>query len=793
MTGNMFCCKRPLLAYSMHLFSHNFTTKTLINSAGNRFLRLVLCFSGAFVVAGHTFAQEQDTAPPTAAILADRDRLNATVFAMEQQAQEHERRLVRIWDALLAIDRDGKGDKFEALGRLIPIESFDLPAIREIEKLDHGIERILLKSRQQAQSTRWADWLRAKRDEGFLLVQSEWHHQKFEMGADGRARSEVTVALHMKHKTQSLRLTIDGAVGVVWLKDRDSEGLPVPASIDVSGLQIHRRVGPLAFTKWLTFDPTRQAGKPVGIHPVILHDFDSDGLTDIFSGGSNAVFRYNGKGALSGRLLLNHWERSHEAGIVADFNGDTFADYITPSINGDLLIYRGKKGGVFADPPLGKTKEGGHLQQPTAMTAGDIDGDGDLDLWVGQYRISYLMGMMPAPYYDATDGFPSFLLENQGDGTFIPKDIPGFAKKRNRRTYTGSFVDLDDDLDLDLLVVSDFAGIDAYENDGKGNFRDVTDAWFDERHLFGMSATFGDYNLDGRLDFYVAGMGSTTARRLEFMRAERKDSPDVEQMRMKMAYGNRMYLRNPTGAKGYAQPFFKDAVARTGWAWGTTSLDFDNDGDKDIFVANGHSSGESTKDHCTHFWCHDIYNPSVKPNRAMHEAFQIVHRGYFDKSESWDGYQKSNLLMNIGGIDFQNVAFLMGVADQFDGRAALSDDFDGDGRMDLVVVEDRWQKGQVLHVYRNTMETNHHWIGIRLNPVKDYGSPLGAKIMVRSGDVQQVASMMAGETIHGQHSSTVHFGLGKSSAVDSIEVQWSNGKRSILKSPSADQYHQLPK
>ncbi|MEZ5327164.1 MAG: CRTAC1 family protein [Verrucomicrobiales bacterium] len=551
--------------------------------------------------------------------------------------------------------------------------------------------------------------------------------------------------------------------------------------------------GAPAFTEWLTFDPATQSGKPVGIHPVILHDFDGDGLTEIFSGGSNAVVEYDGKAALVGRLLLNHWERTHEAGIVADFNGDTFVDYLAPSVNGDLLIYRGQEGGVFADPPLGKAKDGGPLQQPTAMTAGDIDQDGDLDLWVGQYRISYLMGMMPSPYYDAADGFPSFLLENKGNGTFAPKELPGLEKKRNRRTYTGTFVDLDDDRDLDLLVVSDFAGIDVYENDGKGDFTDVTDTWIDERHLFGMSATFGDYNMDGQLDFYVAGMGSTTARRLEFMRAERTDSPDVEQMRMKMAYGNRMYLRNPPLAgKGYSEPVFKDAVARTGWAWGTTTLDFDNDGDSDIFVANGHSSGASTKDHCTQFWCHDIYNPSVKPNKALHDAFQIVHRGYFDKTESWDGYQKSNLLMNIEGASFQNVAFLMGVADQFDGRAALSDDFDGDGRMDLVVVEDRWQKGQVLHVYRNTLETGHHWAGVRLRDTAVYGSPLGAKISVTSGGSTRVASIMAGETIHGQHSTSAHFGLGKNSKVESIEVLWPNGLRTKLENPKADTWYQLP-
>lgn len=762
-----------------------------------RLATVACCCAGIGALCGPVGAQEpvadKEVPATAAAVLAERERLNATAWAQEQLAQEHERTLVHLWDSLLAVDRTGAGDKVDVLARIVPVPTFDLPAVAGTQPLDHGIERIRLQPRATPQPVNWAEWLGARRDEGFRLVQSEWHHQKFEVTESGNARSEVTIVLHVAHATLPLRLAIDGAVQVEWSADKDAGGRPVPARIDVSGLRILRRSGTPAFTKWLTFDPSRQSGKPTAIHPVILHDFDGDGRSEIFSGGSNALFRANADGSLGGRLLLKHWERVHEAGIVADFNGDTFPDYITPNLKGDLLVYRGDATGNFPDPPLGRTREGGHLQQPTAMTAGDIDGDGDLDLWVGQYRISYLMGMMPSPYYDAKDGFPSYLLVNNGDGTFAPKDDPGLVEKRNRRTYTGTFVDLDDDRDLDLLVVSDFAGIDTYQNDGSGNFRDVTDQWVDERHLFGMSATFGDYNLDGRLDFYVAGMGSTTARRLEFMRAERGDSPDVERMRMTMAYGNRMYVRQPdTGGGRYAQPAFRDLVARTGWTWGTTTLDFDNDGDGDIFVANGHSSGKSTKDHCTHFWCHDIYKPSITPNRALHEAFQTVHKGYFDKSESWDGYQKSNLLMNIGGADFQNIAFLMGVADQFDGRAALSDDFDGDGRMDLVVVEDRWSEGQVLHVYRNTMETGNHWVGVRLRDSNEHGSPIGARISVTSGGRTRVAAIMAGETIHGQHATMAHFGLGGNGEADSIRVTWPDGRTTTLTNPEIDRYHVLP-
>jgi hypothetical protein len=734
----------------------------------------------------------QEQSDETKAILKQRRNLDDTVWAMEQKAQEYEATLVHLWDSLLEIDRTKKGDKFGIFANL-PLKSILLGTVTGTTEIENGIQAISLGpgDGKPLDSKGWIEWLQQKKQQELRLIQSEWHHQKFEIGEDGSARSEVSLVLHVAHNRLPVRFVVEGVAKVTWSAERDNGGRPQPATIDASELKILRRKGQPAFKKWFTFDPTEQSGNTTGIHPLLLYDLNGDGLSEIIAAGCNAVFSTDRKGGFVGNVFLKHWQRAHETGVIADLDGDAIPDFATPSMNGDMLMYSGAAGGSFPHKPKGGTKSGGPLKQPTALTAGDIDHDGDVDLWVGQYRVSYFMGMMPSPYYDANDGFPAYLLLNMGGGKFAPRTPEaGLEKKRNRRTYTGSFIDLDDDHDLDLLVVSDFAGIDAYENNGKGVFKDITSSMVDERHLFGMSATFADYNLDGQLDFYVAGMGSTTARRLEAMKAGPKDAKDVQEMRMKMAYGNRMYLRS--GKQRYEQPAFKDQVARTGWTWGTTSLDFDNDGDKDIFVTNGHSSGASTKDHCTHFWCHDIYNPETKPNRALHDVFQLVHQGYFDKSESWDGYQKSHLLMNIGGTGFRNIAFLMGVADQFDGRAALSDDLDGDGRMDLLVVEDRWSKGQVLHVYRNTMETDNAWIGVRVAESEEYGSPLGAKVTVTTNKGRLVGAVVAGETLHGQHAPMAHFGLGQDQTVQFIEVRWPNGKLAKLKSPKANRYYRLP-
>jgi hypothetical protein len=396
---------------------------------------------------------------------------------------------------------------------------------------------------------------------------------------------------------------------------------------------------------------------------------------------------------------------------------------------------------------------------------------------------------MPSPYYDANDGYPSYLLLNDGQGNFsFETAAAGLEAKRFRRTYASSFVDLDDDNDLDLLVISDFSGIDLYHNDGHGHFTDANDTLRADRHLFGMSASFADYDLDGRLDFFVAGMASTTARRLEAMGLGRAERPTMQKMRMRMAFGNRMYLARDDG---WHEPGFRSQVARTGWTWGTTAFDFDNDGDPDLFAANGHISGKSTKDFCVSFWCHDIYDGESEPNEAlgllMGKRMKVLDTG----SESWDGHQKNQLLMNIDGDGFVNVAFLLGVADAFDSRSAVSGDIDLDGRVDLVVVEDHGLKGQRLHVYRNRLETGNHWIGIRLLEEGNGISPVGASVSVQTAEQTHVGRIVTGETVLGQHPTTLHFGLGSSTRVESIEVRWPNGMTRIVHDPKINRYHRI--
>ncbi len=708
------------------------------------------------------------------------------VWADENLAQEYEQSLVAIWDALLGVDDDF--DRKVAIMSSIQFDEVALGTPKLIEELDHGIKSFVLDSpRKSLTHEEWGSFLRELASGGYRLIQSEFHHARFVPATDDSpARSLVKIVFHAIEEGADRRIIVDGEVGVEWSGFRDDRGNPLAAKLDATGLRMLTRIGPPIFKQILGFG-IRDGEKLSQLHPILIYDLDKDGYPEVIMiGGGRVLWNHADQGFDDARLT-EHSYMLTETGAIADLNGDGNPDLISTRARGDMVVYLGNGEGRFTSEPIVTPEFERGLRAPSTITVGDIDGDRDLDVWLGQYKRAYDNGQMPSPYYDANDGHPSYLLLNDGTAHFTDATAEaGLAEKRFRRSYASSFFDLDDDGDLDLLVVSDFSGVDLYHNDGAGHFSDANDTLDSDRHLFGMSSTFGDFNMDGRLDFFVAGMASTTARRLEALGLGREDRPDMQEMRMRMAFGNRMYL---AADSGWREPEFSEQVARTGWTWGTTTLDFDNDGDPDIFVANGHESGESTKDYCTNFWTHDIFDGKSEPDPALGSMFGEMIEGFAEGRESWDGYQKNHLLMNQGGKGFVNIAFLVGLADEFDSRSAISADLDLDGRVDVIVVEDRGIQGQKLHIYRNQIENEKHWIGVQLREEGGGFSPVGASVTVRTADRTQVGRVVVGETLMGQHPTTLHFGLADSQQVESIEVEWMGGVKRIVENPEVDQYH----
>ena len=157
---------------------------------------------------------------------------------------------------------------------------------------------------------------------------------------------------------------------------------------------------------------------------------------------------------------------------------------------------------------------------------------------------------------------------------------------------------------------------------------------------------------------------------------------------------------------------------------------------------------------------------------------------------SWNGFEHNVLFMNEGGNRFVNIAHLVGVAFEFDSRNVVSDDFDGDGKMDLLVMEKRLAgKGRYVHVLRNNWPTKHNWIGVTLTESRPGFSPIGAEVRVRTGRGVQVARVVTGDSIHSQHANAKHFGLGGLEKVEAVEVTWPNGQTTRLDTPVVNRWH----
>jgi hypothetical protein len=291
---------------------------------------------------------------------------------------------------------------------------------------------------------------------------------------------------------------------------------------------------------------------------------------------------------------------------------------------------------------------------------------------------------MPFPYFNANDGHPSFLLLNDGKGNFADvTNERGIGPKSHRRVYSSSLVDLDRDNDLDLIVVSDFAGVDVFENDGKGFFSDATSKWGLETHAFGMAHYFSDFDADGLMDILLIGMTSPVADRLEGMGLWRPYEVADASMRKNLAHGNRLFFGKPGG--GLAERAVSAQVARTGWSWGCTATDFDADGFPDIYIANGHDSRASVRDYETEFWLHDIYVGTSQENYLAEAYFKEKEARTRGRGWSYGGYEKNRFFLNDGGTNFTEVAYLLGIALEVDSRNVVAKDLNGDGAPELIV------------------------------------------------------------------------------------------------------------
>lgn len=708
------------------------------------------------------------------------------IWNQEILAQKCGRTFESLWDSV-----NRATNKLAALAGF-PVGEILLGDWQSPKALPHGIEvREVVQTGRTVTMDQWRHWVQKFASDGWQLENLEFRHNRFEPDEQGEPkRSHFYFAARLNHTALQGRAVVEGNLIVDWAtKPADAEFQPVKR-IDASGLSVKTRFGEPLF-QLILHDSQTPPERSTYIDPLMVHDFDVDGVPEIILAGKNLVYRRHGQDRYVTETLCRHPLESLTSAVVGDFDGDGVADLLGANSRG-LTFFQGSSKGTFDQPGRLAWPANPTLKNTMVLTCGDLDQDGDLDVFLGQYRVPTLGQVLRPYYYNANDGWPSYLLLNDGRADF--KDVTesaGLGAKRWRRVYSASLADLDADGRLDLVVVSDFAGLDLYRNEGNGRFSDVTRQWIAEPRGFGMAHALADFNVDGRLDLLMIGMPSATVDRLEHLGLRRAYSADDPRNRPAMSHGNRLYLAQPEGR--LEQTTLSESLARSGWSWGCGVADFDNDGFPDVYIANGLESKQSVQEYEPEFWLHDIFvdesTDDVTATRYFMEKFSRT-RG---QGWSYGGYEKNRLYLNQRGESFVEMGHLAGVALEPDCRNVAASDLDGDGRVDLLVTTlEVWPlPKQTLRIYRNGLGAPGHWIGFQFRDAGKGESPVGVQVTIHTQGNSQIRQLVTGDSHRSQHASTLHFGLGKLDRVDRAEIRWVNGTTLTVQHPTLDQYHSI--
>ncbi|HEY53841.1 MAG TPA: hypothetical protein G4N94_10325 [Caldilineae bacterium] len=495
------------------------------------------------------------------------------------------------------------------------------------------------------------------------------------------------------------------------LPDRVPSGLPVPDRIE----------GPTAFA-----NVTAQAGIAAPhfdgyqVMGQAWADVDLDGWLDLYltdGGGPNRLYRNNGDGSFDLSPVADQValpDHRSSGAVFADYDNDGWADLYVVG-RGPNVLFHNDGGAGFSDV----TGAAGVGDAGVGKTAswGDYDGDGFLDLFVANWACS---PGCPHPL----EGDKDRLFHNNGDGTFT--DVTLLLGPHTRgASFVAAFTDYDNDGDADIyLVLDEFItpiGNKLWRNDGPGCggwcFEMVAAEAGADASVMGMGLSVDDFDADGDFDFYFAEAGEMTL------------------------------LRND------GEGHFESVASEAGVAlddstigWGSISLDYDNDGYRDIYQALM------------------LWNDRTSPYNP--------------------------LFHNNGDGTFTNLDFASGAADPGPSIGVAYADYDNDGWVDFVL--GNYHRSYQLYHNEALAAGDNHWLTLKLvggGPVNR--DAVGAKAFVTTGDGRtQVQEVRCGLAMGSGNALALYFGLGPESGAQ-VEIRWPDGTSQALGFLAADQAYEI--
>ena len=487
-------------------------------------------------------------------------------------------------------------------------------------------------------------------------------------------------------------------------------------------------------------------------------DYDGDGWQDLYivqsgplpgtprdAGSPHArLFRNRGDGTFA-----DVTERAGVANAAGYGNGCTVGDYDNDGDEdlyvtnfGASVLYRNNGDGTFTDV-AGTAGVRNGLYATSAAWA-DYDNDGRLDLFVANY-VDFTMddekfcgnvkqNRRSYCHPDTYGGLPDALFHNEGNGRFKEVARASGIYDPNGKGLGVVWLDLDADGDVDLYVANDATPNDLYRNEGNGRFTDITllsgaCCSEDGKPQSGMGTDAGDADGDGWPDLFVTNLTNEVNELYHNLRGTGTFSIDT-----------------------YPAGLGEISLLTSGW--GTDLFDYDNDGDLDIVVSNGHPMD-------------DIQLSSDNVTYA----------------------QRPFLFQNQGGGKFRDVGQETGAYFRAMevGRGLATADYDNDGDLDIAFTPNN-RRATLLR--NDGGSSAGHWITLRLEGVKCNRDAIGARVVVTAGGRRQVEEVRSASSYLSQNDMRLHFGLGAAAKVDAIEIRWpEKPKRTETVGPiAADQF-----
>jgi len=748
---------------------------------------LVRLFVGLLLSSGLIANAEENSDKEKSEIALARKALDETVWAPIAEAVFHGDRIVDLWDKLREAE-----NPLETL-QTYPLGSVEAPQWKLSRRLPEKIFEFVHTPNDGGisylKSYQLQTMINGFVQEGYQLDQIDLRQIDFDV-EKGKAVSKIEFELNVSGPIHTLyRRAFRGVARVEWSGEMDDDGIPLPESLSFESLRQYRRTGKPAFETrdWLSGSNSRS---PYLV--ILVEDFNDDGRPDILFPRENRLYRNVGDFKFDPRPMVKHFDPEPiDSALFVDIDLDGEREYVTATRGVGVQVFeRSRKSGLFDQKPklVWKPKA---LIAAQSISAGDVDGDGRPDLFVGQHMEPYVGGILPDPYYDANDGLPSFLLLNQGNLKFKESIArTGLAGKAKRRVSASSIVDIDRDGRFDLLLTNNFAGVDVFSSDDSNLLADRSEDWFEERAMLGSGHLINDFNRDGILDFFAFGRTSEHGRLLDASGISREGFELSEQARASMVQGNRLWLGSSDGFDRYED---SGAFLSGGWAHGATDIDFNNDGFEDVYLSNGYITKGTVKDYSDIFWRHDLYDRESDLGLELARFFLAEGPGSYLKDDlrSWAPLQKNKLWANFGDEGFVDIAYLMGASLEIDGRATLSEDLNLDGKPDLIAIEMNGPDEKVyVKFLENKLTRVGNWVGVQLKPAKKR-SIAGAQVTVIGEGFRSTKAHVSGDRYYAQSSSLLRFGLGDAKSIEAIEIAWPDGEKSRIANPAVNRYHSI--